>query len=234
MADSPGGTMEQPAAKKKLLFSELSAPAKILLTLAVLVLQGLLYLYLFFAALFALNLYVKADVRENLCKTSDFGEGGSMAGTTYDAILILGCRVHPSGDPSDMLKDRLDRGIELYQAGLAPVVLLSGDRSPDYDEVGAMEYYCLTHGVPSRDMVLDTKGYSTFESMTRAREVFGYRSVLVVTQQYHLYRALYIGKAQGLEVVGVASDQHTYALQWKRDLREFFARPKDVFQCLVK
>ena len=145
-----------------------------------------------------------------------------------DCIIVLGCQVKANGVPSDMLRDRLTRGIELYTLGAAPKLLMSGDHGRvEYDEVGTMKQYAIDAGIPSTDIFKDHAGFSTYETVYRAKEVFDARRVIIVTQEYHLYRALYIAEKLGLEAYGVASDYHTYVGQSKREGREILARCKD-------
>ena len=152
-----------------------------------------------------------------------------------DCILVLGCLVHDSGRPSDMLSDRLRRGVALYEAGAAPKLLMSGDHGrEDYDEVDAMKRYAVDAGIPSEDVFMDHAGFSTYESLYRARDVFQAQKLLIVTQEYHLYRALHIAKRLGLEAYGVASDYHTYWGQSAREVREILARVKDWAVCIFK
>lgn len=146
-----------------------------------------------------------------------------------DCILVLGCQVRNNGVPSAMLEDRLRRSVELYDLGAAPKLLMSGDHGrTDYDEVNAMRQYALDAGVPSEDVFMDHAGFSTYESMYRARDVFQAKKVIIVTQQYHLYRSIYAAEALGMEAYGVACDYRQYSGQLKRDLREVLARAKDV------
>ncbi len=145
-----------------------------------------------------------------------------------DCIIVLGCQVRSDGTPSPMLRDRLETGVSLYQSGAAPKLLMSGDHSrEDYDEVGAMKKFALGAGVDSRDIFMDHAGFSTYETMYRAKNVYGAQKVLVVTQRYHLYRAVYIAQALGLDAYGVAAADITYAGQSYRDVREVLARCKD-------
>ena len=145
-----------------------------------------------------------------------------------DCIIVLGCQVKANGVPSDMLRDRLTRGIELYTLGAAPKLLMSGDHGRvEYDEVGTMKQYAIDAGIPSTDIFKDHAGFSTYETVYRAKEVFDARRVIIVTQEYHLYRALYIAEKLGLDAYGVASDYHTYVGQSMREGREILARCKD-------
>ncbi len=150
-----------------------------------------------------------------------------------DCILVLGARV--DGDiPSRILTNRLSCGVDLYRTGDAPILLLTGDGGENrYDEVSVMRRIALQSGVPEKDIVLDPRGFDTYESIYRAKEVYGVRRVLIVTQSYHLYRALYIARALGLEARGVAAEPLREG-QLYRDLREVAARCKDFAACILK
>ena len=157
----------------------------------------------------------------------------AVRGSHADCILVLGAGLKPDGSPSDMLRDRLSFACDLWQEGVSDTVLISGDRaSESYDEVTAMKNYLLAHGVPEEAIVEDPMGYSTSESLIRAKEVYGYENIVVVTQRYHLYRALYVAEKIGLDAKGVNSDPFTYRGQVLRDMREFAARVKDFFKFL--
>ena len=146
----------------------------------------------------------------------------------YDCILVLGAAVRPDGSPSHMLEDRLRGAVALYKAGVSDIVLLSGDDSgDDYDEVSCMERYCLENGVPQEAIVRDDIGFSTSESVYNTVRILGYKNIMVVTQEYHLYRAMYMIKRMGAEADGFGTDYREYFLQFKRDIREYFARCKD-------
>ena len=145
-----------------------------------------------------------------------------------DCILVLGCQVKDDGVPSHMLEDRLKRGVYLYKLGAAPKLLMSGDHGrTDYNEVGTMKEYAIKAGIPSEDIFMDHAGFSTYESLYRAKEVFCAEKILIVTQKYHLYRALYIAQALGLEAWGVDADYRSYTGQTNREVREVLARVKD-------
>ena len=135
----------------------------------------------------------------------------------FDCILILGARVFDDGSVSAMLEDRLDRGIELYFAGVSNKILVSGDHGTEgYDEVNAMKAYCVDRGVPSEDVFMDHAGFSTYES------------VMIVSQKYHLFRALYIACSIGLYAYGASAAKTVYAGNKYREAREFLARVKDI------
>jgi vancomycin permeability regulator SanA len=152
-----------------------------------------------------------------------------------DCVIVLGCLVKSDGKPSDMLHDRLVTAIGLYKAGAAPKLLMSGDHgTAEYDEVNAMKKFAVDSGVPSEDVFMDHAGFSTYETVYRAKEVFCAKKVIIVTQEYHLYRALYIAEKLGLEAYGVSADLHTYRGQNVREIREVLARAKDLIMCIFK
>ena len=151
-----------------------------------------------------------------------------------DCVLVLGAKVMQSGAPSHMLEDRCRRAVELFDAGAAPVLLMSGDHGQwEYDEVTAMKQYAVDHDVPSGAVFMDHAGFSTYDSLYRARDVFQAKRIIVVTQRYHLFRALYIARRLGLEAHGVACDYRPYATQARNSAREFLARCKDFAKCAV-
>jgi len=152
-----------------------------------------------------------------------------------DCILALGARVMPSGAPSHMLEDRCRRAVALWKDGAAPVILMSGDHGQvEYDEVTAMKQYAVDQGVPSPAVFMDHAGFSTYDSMYRARDVFQAKKIIIVTQRYHLFRALYIARQLGLEAYGVSCDYRAYATQTQNSLRELLARCKDFLFCIFK
>lgn len=181
------------------------------------------------AAMFGLNAYIKNSVADRIVtpeEASDFGA---------DCIVVLGCKVKENGQPSDMLRDRLTRSVELYNLAAAPKIIMSGDHGrKNYNEVGTMKQYAVNAGVPSSDVFMDHAGFSTYETVYRAKEIFGAQKIIIVTQEYHLYRALYIAKSLGLDAVGVPSDYETYRGQLKRDIREVLARCKDFATSVIK
>lgn len=168
--------------------------------------------------------YTEADIK-SLMKDNE----------NADCILVLGAGVYSDGTPTPMLKDRLDRGIQLYKLKLAPKILLSGDNGQvEYNEVAVMLSYALEQGIPEEDIFLDHAGFSTYESMYRAKAIFNMKKALVVTQKYHEFRALYIGKRLGLDVIGISANDTSYSGNVYREIREVLAREKDFFQCIFK
>lgn len=155
--------------------------------------------------------------------------------SSADAIVVLGASVFADGTPSGILQDRLDDGIALYFAGVAPKLIMSGDNGTEsYNEVRVMKQYAIAQGVPSEDIFCDHAGFSTYESMYRAKYVFGCQRIVVATQTYHLYRALWSAKSLGMQAAGVPSDYHEYQKQLQYDIREVPARTKDFFKALFR
>lgn len=176
----------------------LKKAVKILLVLG---LAGCLFLFL-------INLYMIRKEKPNIISADD-----AAALEDVDCIMVLGCSVRPDGTPSGMLRDRLDKGIELYEDGVSDRLLMSGDHGrKNYDEVNRMKQYAIDEGIPSGDIFMDHAGFSTYESM---------------------YRALYVAQAMGMEAYGVESDPRQYGGQKMRDLRELLARPKDLIYTIV-
>ena len=181
-------------------------------------------------ALCSINGYVKSVAKERIVtveKTANLED--------VDCIIVLGCQVRDDGTLSHMLRDRLMRGLEVYHAGAAPKLLMSGDHGrKEYDEVNAMKQYAIENGVPSEHVFMDHAGFSTYETVYRAKEIFEADKVIIITQEYHLYRALYIADKLGLEAYGVSADLNKYAGQSMRDFREILARCKDWAMCIFK
>ena len=179
---------------------------------------------------FGIDAYVRYSVSDRILTQEQVAE---LEGV--DCIVVLGCKVYDDGTPSAMLEDRLKQAIALYDLGAAPKMLMSGDHGQTtYDEVNAMKQFALTSGVPSVDVFMDHAGFSTYETMYRAKEVFCADKIIIVTQGYHLYRSLYIARSLGIEAYGVASDYRRYANQSGMDLREILARVKDFGMCIWK
>jgi vancomycin permeability regulator SanA len=198
----------------------------VLRVFCVLVFLGILSI----GAVFGINAFVKGTARDQILTPE---EAAKL--TDVDCILILGCGVHSDGSPSDMLHDRLRRGVELYELGAAPKLLMSGDHGrKGYDEVDAMKHFAVDAGIDSDDVFMDHAGFSTYESMYRAKEIFQAKRIIIVTQEYHLYRAIYIAESLGLEAYGVASDYRAYSGQVRMDLREMLARVKDFGTSLLQ
>lgn len=150
------------------------------------------------------------------------------------AIMVLGALVFPDGGVSQMVGDRLETALGLYQAGKATKILVTGDHGQvEYDEVNTMRRWLEQRGVPPEHIFMDHAGFDTYDSMYRARDVFQARKLIVVTQEFHLPRALYIGDRLGLEVQGVVADRHQYYGAQYYEFREMAARVKAFGEVLV-
>ncbi len=175
------------------------------------------------ALLLAINLYVKGTTAGQIVTARE------AAAFRADCILVLGAGVRDDGTPSRMLADRLSAAAGLYEAGVSDRLLMSGDHGrSDYDEVNVMKGAAVAAGIPSEAVFMDHAGFCTYDSLYRARDIFQVQRVVIVTQEYHLYRALYIARALGLEAVGVAAPGGVYSGQAYREAREALARVKDT------
>ena len=202
--------------KKRILIIALILVASLILTCAI--------------AVFSMNAYVMNFSKSRIITPADAEELSDV-----DCIIVLGCLVEANGEPSDRLADRVLGGVELYKKGVAPKIIMSGDHGrTDYDEVNAMKQVAIDAGIPSSEVFMDHAGFSTYESIYRAKEIFGAEKVIIVTQEYHLYRALYIAEKLGLEAYGVDADYHSYRGQITRDVREILARCKDFASIIFK
>lgn len=180
--------------------------------------------------LFGIDFYVRSSTKDRIISPEN-----ASSVSDADCILVLGAGIRTDGSPSPMLQDRLNTGIALYQNGAAPKLLMSGDHGrKKYNEVQTMKDIALDQGVPSEDVFMDHAGFSTYDSLYRARDVFQARKVIIVTQKYHLYRALYIARSLGLDAWGVSADTRRYRGQSQRDFREILARDKDFFVSVFK
>ena len=180
-------------------------------------------------AVFGLSSHMKNHTAEKILTAEE------AAKQEADCILVLGCGVRPDGTPSLMLQDRLETGIALYEDGAAPKLLMSGDHGrKEYDEVNLMKEYALERGVPSEDVFMDHAGFSTYESMYRARDIFCAEKVIVVSQRYHLPRALYVAEKLGMEACGVPAQDVEYRGQAYREFREMLARAKDFCTAMLQ
>ena len=152
-----------------------------------------------------------------------------------DCILVLGCGVWDDGTPTDMLADRIKVGCRAYESGVADRLLMSGDHSrKDYDEVNTMKAIAVESGIPADNVFCDHAGFSTYESMYRASDIFRADKIVIVTQSYHLPRAIYDAQKLGIEAYGISADERTYMGQMYRDVRELLARAKDFVWCIVQ
>lgn len=194
---------------------------KIIIAIVTIIILGII-------AVFGINQYVKSVASKNIIQEVENAKES-------DAILVLGCQVMEDGSLSLMLKDRLDKAIELYKQGISEKIIVSGDHGrEEYDEVNAMKKYLIENEIPSESIFMDHAGFSTYESLYRAGYIFKVEKLIVVTQEYHLYRAVYIGNKLGIETYGVPAEKTLYYGQTSREIREILARDKDFVKCIFK
>lgn len=176
-----------------------------------------------------INLYVKSSTKKQIIENDDYSSLKDI-----DCIIVLGAGIW--GDkPSPMLEDRLLEAIDLYQNNVSSKIIMSGDHGrQDYDEVNTMKSFAIEKGVPSESIFMDHAGFSSYESIYRAKEIFGAKKIVIVTQKYHLYRALYIANQLGIEAYGIGADPRQYVGATYRELREILARNKDFIKCIFK
>ena len=171
-----------------------------------------------------LNAVVIGTTADNLREFSS-GEG-------YEVAVVFGAKVHEGGALSAMLEDRMKEAVALYHVGKVQKILVSGDGRGQWSETKHMKAYAISCGVAEEDIIEDGEGYSTLETVTRAKELFGIEKCVLVTQKYHLYRAMYAAESLGMDVVGANSDPRKYYGQFYREIREVLARVKDFTLCI--
>jgi vancomycin permeability regulator SanA len=182
-----------------------------------------------FVFVIVMDAYVKNSVKDKIISAEE------AVNLNADCILVLGAGVRADGSPSPMLEDRLLQGIALYKMKASNKLLMSGDNTrKGYDEVNTMKQYALDKGIESEDVFMDHAGISTYDSIYRAKEIFQADKIIIVTQKYHLYRALYISDSLGLDAYGVSANPTIYVGQSLREFREIIARAKDFVKCIYK
>lgn len=175
-----------------------------------------------------INFYVILSTKNRIVS------GDSKLLTDIDYIVVLGAGIR-RGKPSPMLEDRLKTGISLYNNDISNKILITGDHmNDDYDEVTVMKNYLLEHGIPEEDIITDNYGISTYDSIYRVKNVYKSNKVVIVSQRYHLYRALFLSDNLDLESYGVEADLRYYYGQWYREIREILARNKDFIKGIIK
>ncbi len=183
-----------------------------------------------------INFYVKGSTKDDISEYAFKSEGDC-------SILVLGAGLF--GDkPSPMLKDRLDKAFRVYNniksnnvanTSRRITIIVSGDHgTKEYDEVTVMKKYLVQKGVPSSDIFMDHAGFSSYDSIYRAKEIFGAKNIVIVTQKYHLYRCLYIAKSLGISAYGEPAEDISYVGDTYREIREIIARNKDFIKCIFK
>ena len=175
-----------------------------------------------------INFYVILSTKNRIVS------GDSELLADIDYIVVLGAGIR-RGKPSPMLEDRLKTGISLYNNDISSKILITGDHmNDDCDEVTVMKNYLLEHGIPEEDIITDNYGISTYDSIYRVKNVYKSNKVVIVSQRYHLYRALFLSDNLDLESYGVEANLRYYYGQWYREIREILARNKDFIKGIIK
>lgn len=188
---------------------------------------SLLTVILITFVIFLMNFFVVLSVRNRVLYDKEYKNLSDV-----QCIIVLGAGIR-TDKPSPLLRDRLDKAIELYFDGAAPKIIMSGDHGKEnHDEVNVMKDYAIEKGVPSEDIFMDHAGFSTYDTMYRAKNVFGVKKAILVTQKYHIFRSLYIANQMGIDAYGVPT-----LVKRKngvfREIREVLARGKDLIKTKI-
>ena len=184
--------------------------------------DGIIILAIFSLFLLSINFYVIIGSSKSIVDISNLKNN-------YEMGLILGCGVKKNGEPSKMLKDRLDKGIELYNEGYITSIIVSGTHKEGYSEVEVMEDYLINKGINKKDIIRDELGDSTKDSINNYYKTYKRKKVVIISQKYHLYRAIYLANKNEMRSIGVYADNHYYKGTVFREIREILARIKDFF-----
>lgn len=188
---------------------------------------GIKITVLVFILVICLNWYINITTKKNI-----FSNNRDIP-NCYTG-LVLGARVYKNGNLSGILKDRVDTALELYEIGKIKRFLLSGDHGrTNYDEVNQMKKYLLNKGVPKSDIFLDHAGFDTYDSAYRAKTIFLVDDVIIISQEFHIKRAVYIARKLGLNAYGIKADKHKYGIAKRMYLREKIANVKAFLELLI-
>ena len=177
-------------------------------------------------AVVGINAYMISYVNDYILTEED------LKNENFDCIMVLGAGLW-DGEPSPMLQERLDFGLKAYETGCSEKLLMSGDHGrEEYDEVNKMKDVAIENDVLADNIFMDHAGFSTYESMYRARDIFQVEKMVIVTQTYHLYRAVYDARKLGIDAYGFAAERLEYPIT--NDVREALARTKDFFYCIIE
>ncbi len=175
-----------------------------------------------------INIHMISSTKNQIIEVNDLDNIRDV-----DAVVVLGCLAYEDG-PSLMLKNRLDKGIEVYNKINTKIILTGDHGRNEYDEVNTMNNYVIDY-IPKKDIFLDHAGFNTYDSIYRAKYIFEAKKIIIVTQKFHMYRALYIANNLGIEAKGiVADDIPQKGIMLKNEIREIFSRDKNFFKVLFK
>lgn len=172
--------------------------------------------------------YIHISQMDKIVDLKDIHEDKSI-----ECVVVLGAGLKDDGTPSHMLEDRIKVGVEVFNRTGAKYILMSGDHSDQYyDEPGAMKKYAEGLGADPSRILIDNNGFSTYDSITRVKSEFGFDNIVIVTQEYHVYRAVYIAEHSDIDAIGVSANLRSYKKQVYFSLREIVARLKDFVWCM--
>lgn len=189
---------------------------------------GIILIFIIFLFVFLVNRLIIKD-NKNLI----FSELNKTP--KKQTALVLGARVYDNGSMSSILSDRVKTAIELYKLGKVEKILLSGDHgTKEYDEVNAMKDYLLKNNVKEEDIFTDYAGFDTYDSVYRAKAIFQVESMIIVTQEFHLPRAIYLARKLGIDTIGFKADKQKYQYMRRNEARESLARVKAFIDIKLK
>jgi vancomycin permeability regulator SanA len=176
------------------------------------------------ASLFAIHLYIGSYTGGRLYKSIDEIPPPDTVGDPPRVAIVFGASVWANGEPSPVLRDRVETAVDLYKAGKVKKLLMSGDNPVrGYDEPTVMKDTAVKMGVPESDIVMDFAGRRTYDTCYRAKEVFEVKRAILVTQEFHQPRALYLCSNMGIDSVGINADRFKYLEERYWRFREFFS-----------
>lgn len=189
-------------------------------TLKKIIKASILAILILLGSIYALHLHIILSTEASIHKNT------ATLNPAFTAI-VLGASVRSNGTLSTVLKDRVNSAIELYQSGIVKRILVSGDNSTKhYNEPIAMKDYLIAKGIPAEHIFMDFAGFDTFDTMYRAKAIFEIENAIIVTQEFHLPRALFIAKKLNLNCAGYIADQHQYPTIMYNKAREALANVK--------
>lgn len=179
--------------------------------------------------LFGLDFYIQSTTKHKIYVPNTKKVVKAFTG------IVLGAKVYKNGKLSEVLKDRVEVALQFYRQGKIKRFLLSGDHGQkEYDEVNSMKNYLIKNGVPEANIFLDHAGFSTYDSMYRAKQIFNCEDVIIFTQNFHVKRAVYIANNVGLNAQGIKTDLRNYGIQNSMAVREKLANVKAFLELLIK
>ncbi|MCM1363776.1 MAG: YdcF family protein [Faecalibacterium sp.] len=177
----------------------------------------------------SVNFYIIGSAKSKIMTAEETAQLGDI-----DCVLVLGCGVKADGTPSHMLYERLKTGADVFEKSNSKTLLLTGDNSGErYNELAVMKSESIKNGVDEADMTIDDFGFSTYESLYNAKTKYNVKRIIIITQSYHMPRALYIAKTLGIEAYGVNAWLPLYPAQVIWSTREVLARNKDFLKCIA-